>query len=67
MLSCNVIDKGQMLIIGGSFPLDKTTCDAPEVSISVDLNYLSPLAPRSCPKTGAPTSLSYHGSREEVF
>jgi hypothetical protein len=30
MLSCNVIEKGQMLIIGGSFPLDQTTCDAPE-------------------------------------
>ncbi|KAI1502280.1 hypothetical protein F5X99DRAFT_417994 [Biscogniauxia marginata] len=29
-LSCNVIDNAQMIIIGGSFPLDNTTCDAPE-------------------------------------
>lgn len=29
-LSCNVVDAGQMLIIGGTFPLDDTTCDAAE-------------------------------------
>lgn len=29
-LSCNVIDGAQMLIIGGSFPVDNTTCDAPD-------------------------------------
>jgi len=28
MLSCNVIDGAQMLIMGGSYPLDPTTCDA---------------------------------------
>lgn len=28
-LSCNVIDGAQMLIIGGSFPNDDQTCDAP--------------------------------------
>lgn len=27
-LSCNVIDGAQMIIIGGSFPLDDDTCDA---------------------------------------
>lgn len=27
-LSCNVIDGSQMIIIGGSFPLDDQTCDA---------------------------------------
>ena len=67
MLSCNVIDKGQMLIIGGSFPLDQTTCDAPEVSISADRTCLSPLAPRACPQTESPTSLCHHGSHEEIF
>lgn len=27
-LTCNVIDGAQMIIIGGSFPLDDQTCDA---------------------------------------
>ncbi|KAI1857621.1 uncharacterized protein JN550_013133 [Neoarthrinium moseri] len=29
-LTCNVIDNAQMLIIGGTFPLDDQTCDSPE-------------------------------------
>ncbi|KAI8634555.1 hypothetical protein F5Y19DRAFT_116791 [Xylariaceae sp. FL1651] len=29
-LTCNVIDGAQMMIIGGSFPLDDLSCDAPE-------------------------------------
>ncbi|KAK6078523.1 Kelch repeat-containing protein-like protein 5 [Seiridium cupressi] len=29
-LSCNVIDGSQMIIAGGSFPLDDHTCDVPE-------------------------------------
>jgi hypothetical protein len=28
-LTCNVIDGAQMIIIGGTFPLDDTDCDAP--------------------------------------
>ncbi|KAB8288838.1 hypothetical protein EYC80_010741 [Monilinia laxa] len=28
MLSCNVIDGAQMLIVGGSFPKDQSTCDS---------------------------------------
>lgn len=29
-LTCNVVDQSQMIIIGGVFPLDDTTCDTPE-------------------------------------
>ncbi|ORY69535.1 uncharacterized protein BCR38DRAFT_332031 [Pseudomassariella vexata] len=29
-LTCNVVDGAQMIIIGGSFPLDQTTCDVPD-------------------------------------
>lgn len=28
--SCNVINKGQMLVLGGTFPFEPTGCDAPE-------------------------------------
>lgn len=28
MLSCNVVDGAQMLIVGGSFPKDQSTCDS---------------------------------------
>lgn len=28
-LTCNVIDGSQMIITGGEFPLDQTSCDAP--------------------------------------
>lgn len=30
-LTCNVIDGAQMLIMGGSFPLNSTICDSEEV------------------------------------
>ncbi|KAH9887524.1 hypothetical protein F4778DRAFT_786364 [Xylariomycetidae sp. FL2044] len=29
-LSCNVVDNAQMIIIGGTFPLDDTSCDVPD-------------------------------------
>ncbi|KAI0128660.1 hypothetical protein BJ170DRAFT_340465 [Xylariales sp. AK1849] len=43
-LSCNVIDGSQMIIIGGTFPLDDTTCDAPEQygSHGLDLGEQNP-------------------------
>ncbi|KAI1490646.1 hypothetical protein F5X96DRAFT_678949 [Biscogniauxia mediterranea] len=43
-LSCNVIDNAQMIIIGGTFPLDDTTCDNPEQwgSHNLDLGKQNP-------------------------
>ncbi|KAI0013699.1 hypothetical protein F4779DRAFT_613432 [Xylariaceae sp. FL0662B] len=37
-LSCNVVSGAQMIIIGGTFPLDDTTCDVPDQWGSHNLN-----------------------------
>ncbi|KAH8673695.1 hypothetical protein BX600DRAFT_213271 [Xylariales sp. PMI_506] len=43
-LTCNVIDRAQMIVIGGTFPLDDTTCDAPDQygSHGLDLGEQNP-------------------------
>jgi hypothetical protein len=54
MLSCNVIDGAQMIIMGGSFPLDNTTCDAPDQygSHGLDMGEQNP--------NGSPVSKFYN-------
>ncbi|ATZ49029.1 hypothetical protein BCIN_04g02290 [Botrytis cinerea B05.10] len=44
MLSCNVVNGAQMLIVGGSFPKDQSTCDSPPSwgTHNVDLNEPAP-------------------------
>ncbi|CAD6450397.1 6d24870f-1839-4286-ab4a-165537742161 [Sclerotinia trifoliorum] len=44
MLSCNVVDGAQMLIVGGSFPLDQSTCDSPNSWGTHNLNLNEPVA-----------------------
>ncbi|KAJ8060016.1 hypothetical protein OCU04_011627 [Sclerotinia nivalis] len=43
MLSCNVVDGAQMLIVGGSFPLDQSTCDSPNSWGTHNLNLNEPV------------------------
>ena len=44
MLSCNVVNKAQMLIVGGSFPKDQSNCDSSPSwgTHNVDLNEPAP-------------------------
>ncbi|KAI5928639.1 hypothetical protein F4810DRAFT_717191 [Camillea tinctor] len=43
-LTCNVIDNAQMIVMGGTFPLDDTTCDVPQQwgSHNLDLGKQNP-------------------------
>lgn len=59
MLSCNVVDGTQMIIVGGSFPKDRSTCDSPNAWGTHNLELNEPAPGSIVWNTYQPNSTTY--------